>query len=230
MSDPNGDTLDGAKKPETPGAPANTPPNGQSQPSGDDKNEVERANARAATAQQAEADAKKDAREARRALKIAEAKLAAKGGDGDGGDDGANPGGSPAPGSAEAQVVQARAESRIARLIASDPRYSELTAKDATLKDILYRNPLSLIPNYIDEDDAVEQVQEYLDGKLSPAAPAPAPATTEAQREVPKPGGEPAGGAAQPKYTAESIRNMPAAEWIKIPVEQRQKMMRGDFS
>lgn len=233
MSDSNGDTLNDAKNPETPGASANTPPNGGSQPSGDQtQNEVEREKARAATAQRERDEAVQDAKKARREARIANQKLAAlAGANGDGGE-----GGQPAPqaGSAEAAVVQARAERRVVGLVAGEAKYQELLASDPTLKELLLNNPLSLIKNYIDEEDAVEQVQEYLDRRLSTRAQAPAPAPSAPapqpnNQEIPKPGSTPAGGG-ETVYTAEKIRSMSAEEWMKIPVEKRQRMMRGDFS
>lgn len=235
MSESNGDTLKDAQNPETPGASANTPPNGGSQPSGDQaQNEVEREKARAATAQRERDEALQEAKKSRREIKILNQKLAALAGTGDEGGDGGSQ--TPPSGNTEAIVVQARAERRVVGLVAGDAKYTELLASDPTLKDILLNNPLSIIKNYIDEDDAVEQVQDYLDRRLASRAtttPAPAQATPPAQdatgKDIPRPGTAPANGGVM-RYSAEQIKNMPASEWMKIPAEQRQKMMQGDFS
>lgn len=66
--------------------------------------------------------------------------------------------------------------------IALDPAYREILDKDATLRDILTKNPLAILPVFapdaLDADDAVSLVKEVLNKrKLVSTPPATPPAT-----------------------------------------------------
>lgn len=223
MEKPNGDTPDQNKKPETPGSGTDTPPNkGGSSSADEQKNEVERERARAATALKDKEDAENRARTERIARIKAEKALAALGGGAGSGDGG----GSAAPASTEEQNVRNDAEKRVFALVASTPAYQDVFTKDQTLKDIVLRNPLALISEYIDAEDAVDQIKKYLDTRLTTVAPVKAPETPSTQNP-PAPG---AGGGkeSQTTYSAEAIRSMSPDQWMKIPQEIREKILRGE--
>ncbi len=236
MSNPNGDTPDQNKPQNAPGSGTDTPPkDGGSQPSGENENELERERARAATALKDKEAAEKRARDEKIARIRAEKELARlRGGSGSG--DGSGDGSQTPSGNedAEEEVIRANAEKQVFALIAGTQSYQELLAKDPTLKEVLLRNPLSLISDYIDAEDAADQVKKYLDsrvqagsGSSSSSGAGDGGQTPPKDIKPPKDGGS---GGATPKYTAEQIRNMSPEEWSKIPKEQRAKMMQGDFS
>lgn len=218
---PQADTLDEAKKAETPAASTNTPANGTSPAPSDLENELERERARASTAQRERDEAVREARDARRKLKIA---LQQPSGSDDDNKDDKGRGGN----TAEAEVVQARAERRVMGMVIGDAKYQDLLAGDPTLRDLMLRNPLSFIGEFIDEDDAVEQVQDYLDKRLAAKAPAPVQKKEET-KDVPKPGAAPAAGGTM-RYTPEQLKNMSPDEYARIPKEERMKMMKGELS
>lgn len=233
---PNGDTLDQNNQVNTPPAGSNTPPqNGESQPSSDLQNELERERSRAATALREKSDAEKRARDERVARLKAEKQLRAL--QGEGGDE-AGSNSSANFGSSEEAMVRANAEKQIYALIASTSAYQQLLDKDSTLKDVILRNPLSLISEYIDAEDAAEQVQGYLDGRIqtnitTPPTPSSNAGSGDQQtpQNPPAPGaGNNATGKADDKYSAESIKQMSPEEWNKIPKDKRMKMLQGDFS
>ena len=235
MAENNGDTLPPASEQTPPAAgEGNTPP--EKVPTLEElKNEVARVSAIASTAQKTAEDAKKDARTERINRIKAEKELQRLKGDGSG--DGGNGSQPPSGGSsAEEEIEKANAEKGIFALLAGDQSYRELLEKDVTLKDILIKNPLSLISEYIDSEDAVDQVKSYLDNRLqaikgnTPPAP-PAGGTPPAGGEPPKPGNPPRGGDGSGlKYSADQIRNMSPDQWAKIPKEERQRMMQGEFN
>ena len=89
--------------------------------------------------------------------------------------------------------------------IAIDPKYREVFDADPTLRDMITRNPLGVLPllanDAVDADDAIELVKEKLDEKLTalktssriinqtpPSTPS-APATPPATPAVPPSGG-----------------------------------------
>jgi len=234
MAEIPGDTLPPASEQTPPAAgEGNTPP--EKVPTLEElKNEVARVSAIASTAQKTAEDAKKDARTERINRIKAEKELNRLKGDGGSGDGGngsqALPGGS----SAEEEIEKANAEKGIFALLAGDQSYRELLEKDVTLKDILIKNPLSLISEYIDSEDAVDQVKSYLDNRLQTikgnTPPAPPAGTPPAGGEPPKPGTPPKGGDSGMKYSADQIRNMSPDQWAKIPKEERQRMMQGEFN
>lgn len=66
--------------------------------------------------------------------------------------------------------------------IALDPAYREVLDKDSTLRDMLTKNPLALLPVFapdaLDADDAVSLVRQALDKRKAPVASFPvAPVT-----------------------------------------------------
>ena len=234
MAEDNGDTLPPANPQNPPAAgDGNTPP--EKVPTLEElKNEVARVSAVAATAQKSAEDLKKDLRTERiNRIKAEKERDLLKGGDGSGDGNQSLPGGS----SADEEITRANAEKGIFALLAGDQTYRELLEKDVTLKDILIKNPLSLISEYIDSEDAVDQVKSYLDNRLqtikgSPLPPTPpAGGTPPTGGEPPKPGNPPSGGGnSAMKYSADQIRNMSPDDWAKIPKAERERMMQGEFS
>lgn len=55
----------------------------------------------------------------------------------------------------------------IQNLILDNPEYQELIKQDITLKQVLRNNPFALIGEYFDAQDAVEQIKEQLDKRVS---------------------------------------------------------------
>ena len=90
----------------------------------------------------------------------------------------------------EAQAV-ATVKSQVASAIISSPKYAPLLQKNPTLAKVLAKNPLDILDRdeFIDEQDATNQVLDYLDGEIQalndatvaqpaaviPSAPAPKP-------------------------------------------------------
>jgi len=56
---------------------------------------------------------------------------------------------------------------KIQNLIIENPDYQELIKDNLTLKEVIKNNPLALIGDYLDSDDAVEQIKEKLDKLVS---------------------------------------------------------------
>lgn len=89
-----------------------------------------------------------------------------------------------------------KAERGLVRL-AVDPKYREILDSDPTLRDMITRNPLSLLPIYandaFDAEDAIGLVREELDKRLASMKPAtnPTPTTPAPASDVktPPPGG-----------------------------------------
>ncbi|MHA1482073.1 MAG: hypothetical protein ACTSQA_01380 [Candidatus Heimdallarchaeaceae archaeon] len=52
-------------------------------------------------------------------------------------------------------------------IIIDNPSYQEVLKKDQTLKQVLLRNPLALIEDCLDAEDAVEQIKDLFDTKVS---------------------------------------------------------------
>lgn len=118
---------------------------------------------------QAQAD-----RKARREknLRLA-AQRKAEGKDGHQDDDDESEGDEP-EGLATDTVERERAELALQRA-SLNPKYRELIDKNPALQRVLDRNPLALVDNPIDKEDAVYQLEDYLDGLLSKESPAPKP-------------------------------------------------------
>ena len=68
-------------------------------------------------------------------------------------------------------------------IIIDNPSYQEVLKKDQTLKQVLLKNPLVLIEDFIDAEDAVEQIKDLFNTKVSNLV-------KEVQPEKPKVDGE----------------------------------------
>lgn len=60
-----------------------------------------------------------------------------------------------------------KAKNEIMGLILDNPEYQEVIKKDLTLKDVIRNNPFALIGNYLDSEDAVVQIKDKLDERVS---------------------------------------------------------------
>jgi len=58
----------------------------------------------------------------------------------------------------------------IQNLILDNPKYQEVLKKDITLKEVIKNNPFALIGEYLDTEDAVEQIREKLDERVTSLA------------------------------------------------------------
>lgn len=56
---------------------------------------------------------------------------------------------------------------KIQGLIIDNPEYQELMREDVTLKEVLKNNPFALIGDYLDAQDAVDQLKDKLDERVS---------------------------------------------------------------
>ncbi len=126
------------------------------------------------------------------------------------------------PPTQEEKEANASAEDRKAErglmALALDPEYREIIDKDPTLRDVLSKNPLAILPimapEALDADDAISLVKEAL-GKRKSAAAAPAnlPATPPVPATPPAP---PAGGInpsdAPVNEEVEAARKLPNTE------------------
>ena len=63
--------------------------------------------------------------------------------------------------------VRLKARIGIQGLILDNPDYQELIKQDVTLKEVLRNNPFALVGEYLDAEDAVEQIKEKLDERVS---------------------------------------------------------------
>ena len=230
MSESNADTLDEHGNPVKPtGAPANTPANGgSSDPIEELKNKADRAEARAATAQQAQEVAEKKARNEKILRIAADRKLAALAGGGDGAAAAAAAASASNAGDDEATTERLKAEKGIANLLMLNPEYQELLKKDETLKDVMLNNPLSLLTEYIDAEDAVEQIQKKLNKRLeTPVSIAPV-GKKPGEQELHAPSNT---NSIELKgsITPEKAAAMSAQDWSKLPKEQRDRMKKGEF-
>lgn len=233
MTEPIGDTLPPKDEGQTPaGSEGNTPPNGSSpDPIEELKNQVEREKARAATAQQAAETAQANLRNEKIKRINAERKLAELGSS-DNGEGSNNTGtGAVKANDNEAEMERLNAEKGIANLIMLNPDYQGLLQKDATLKEVLLNNPLSLISEYIDAEDAVDQIKKKLDTRLATSSndgsTPPAPSQAPKAGDVPPPSSDSI--ELKGNVSPDAATKMSPAEWEKLPKEQRQKMLLGEF-
>jgi uncharacterized phage infection (PIP) family protein YhgE len=72
----------------------------------------------------------------------------------------------------------------IQNLLIGNPQYQKLLEKDITLKTILIKNPLALISDWLDAEDAVTQVKDYLDKQLSSLEAQPKEGEEEKEEEI----------------------------------------------
>jgi len=63
--------------------------------------------------------------------------------------------------------VRLEAKVGIQQLILDNPKYQEIVKQDITLREVLKNNPFALIDKYLDAEDAVEQIREKLDERVS---------------------------------------------------------------
>ena len=54
----------------------------------------------------------------------------------------------------------------VQNLLLENPEYYKLLEQDPTLKTIIRKNPLALIEDYLDAEDAVEQIKEVLEDRV----------------------------------------------------------------
>lgn len=88
----------------------------------------------------------------------------------------------PTPPTEDEKAASAAAEDRKAERglmsLALDPAYRQVLDSDPTLRDLLTKNPLAILPvlapDALDADDAVSLVREALEKRKTPAAAAPA--------------------------------------------------------
>ena len=238
MTEPIGDTLppkEGDQKPA--GSEGNTPPNNGNSPDPIEelKNQVSREQARAATALQEKENAEKRLRSERIARINAEKRLKELSGSGAGEGAGGAAAGAVNTDDNEAEMERLNAEKGIANLIMLSPDYQALLQKDPTLKEVLVNNPLSLINEYIDAEDAVDQIKKKLDARLSASSNNNGNGTQPDNNGKPAPkAGDvppPAGDSVEltGNISPEAASKLSAAEWEKLPKEQRQKMLLGEF-
>jgi len=108
------------------------------------------------------------------------------------------------PPSPEDKAAQAAEEDRKAErgliALALDPAYREVLDKDLTLRELLTKNPLAILPvlapDALDADDAVSLVREALNKRKAP--PANPPANPSAPSTPPTPPTPPPGGVNPP--------------------------------
>jgi len=66
-------------------------------------------------------------------------------------------------------AAQREVKIEVQNLILDNPEYQAVLNKDITLKEILRKNPSALLDNFFDVQDAVEQIKDLLDKKVSSA-------------------------------------------------------------
>jgi len=69
--------------------------------------------------------------------------------------------------------VRLNARIGIQNLILSNPDYQELLKQDITLREVMMNNPFAIIGEFYDAEDAVSQIREKLDTRVSSLAPQP---------------------------------------------------------
>ena len=129
------------------------------------------------------------------------------------------------PPSPEDRAAQAAEEDRKAErgliALALDPVYREVLDKDPTLRDLLTKNPLAILPvlapDALDADDAVSLVREALNKRKPATPPANPPANPPAPSTPPTPQTPPPGGVNPPSSSVpneeyEAARKNPNTE------------------
>lgn len=133
----------------------------------------------------------------------------------------------------EKTQISNQAEKGILSKVATNSKYREVLDNDPTLKDIISRNPLALIDNYIDAEDAVEQVLEVLDERAEQASnTAQEKSDSDGEGEQPskkniksKGGG---GGGSERTLTPEQASELSTKEYGQLPKEVRKQLMAGE--
>lgn len=231
MPNPNGDTPVQQETQKTPAAETDTPPKGPSSSPDEEKNEVERERARAATAQREADEARSAAREEKRKRIAAERELTKlRGGSGSGAGAGTDSDDGGQLSQSDASERQA-AESGVMRLLVSTPEYQKLMEDDPTLKEVLLNSPLSLIREFIDSEDAIEQIQDKLNARLRAKADKAGKGGSDGTQAPVEHPPKPAGEAVEMKgsLTPGQVSQMTPDQWSKLSKEQREAFKRGEF-
>jgi hypothetical protein len=134
----------------------------------------------------------------------------------------------------EKQQISSEAERGVMREVINNSDYRDVLDNDSTLNDILARNPLALIDEYIDAEDAVEQITGKLDERVESMKQANAQQNTgtesggeqSASKEVSTKGA--GGGGDGRTITPEEATSMSQEEYAKLPANVRQKLMIGE--
>jgi len=71
------------------------------------------------------------------------------------------------------QETRLKARVAIQQLIIDNPKYQEVVDKDITLKQVLKKNPFALIGEYLDAEDAADQMKDILDERVTSLAAQP---------------------------------------------------------
>lgn len=192
--------------------------------------ELERAQAVAATAQKEAAQFKKDLKAANRALKIAQ----------HGGNTATPPTDDPdaQPPVVEDNALQLnQAALAVTNAVAYSPEYQALLAEDPTLREIFQRNPLFYVKDFIDSEDAVDQVKEVLDARLEaknsttppvPPVTAPPTDTPPVDPNAPQDPATPVIPQVGMTITPEMAAAIPLAEYGKLSDDVRTRLRRGE--
>lgn len=131
----------------------------------------------------------------------------------------------------EAQAV-ATVKSQVASAVIANPKYAPLLQKNPLLAKVLAKNPLGLLDKdeFLDEEDATNQVLDFLDAEIvklgdpaAPAAPNPAPAAPAPKEANPGGDSEPtATPTEKAKKEAEEARaKLPPQKRIEQSIESR---------
>lgn len=68
---------------------------------------------------------------------------------------------------ADEDVSKVLVRGRVAELLLRNEKYQKVLEKDPTLKEVLLTNPLALVEDYYDVEDAIEQIQEKIEKRLT---------------------------------------------------------------
>lgn len=171
--------------------------------------------------------ADKGRRVAERKLQIALKRNA--GGDNQGGQPNAEPASSIDYSEDEKKSIMDTAERKVLNLIAFEPKYQDVLSKDQTLKDIISRNPLALITEFIDAEDAVDQIKDMLDSRVSQAnSSGDGGSKQQPQGEEKDPTPGPGGETSKNVLTPEQAAKMSNAEYAKLSPEVRRRLKGGE--
>lgn len=117
----------------------------------------------------------------------------------------------PAPRVSNVEIERAKAERAMVQKAYSDPKYRAIVDSDPTLRRLLETNPLALVNNPLDADDAVFQLEDILEERVSQSTPsAPKPIAPASQAASPAPAAEFTPGATNPVIPQGSPRHVSA--------------------
>lgn len=65
--------------------------------------------------------------------------------------------------------IEERFKARIGiqNLFLANPEYQELLKQDITLREVIKNNPFAIVSDWIDSEDAIAQMKDYLDSRIS---------------------------------------------------------------